>query len=364
MLETQIAIIGAGPIGLELAIALKCMGVDYQQFDAGQVGQTIHGYPLQTRFFSSPERIALAGVPLHNDDQTKATREQYLTYLRSLVEQFDLDIHTYQRVTAIERDADTGTFTLTIDRRGREYTCRARYVVCTIGDMHGPRRLDIPGEDLPHVSHYFDDPHRYFRQKLLIVGGRNSAVEAALRCHRIGAEVTLSYRRSDFDAKAIKYWLLPELKSLIKHGHIAFHPHTVPTHITQQHVTLCPTVPCDSPNDHADSHDGDHDARFDVEADFVLLLTGYVMDPSLLVAAGVELVGENRAPNVDMQTMETNVPGLYVAGTAAAGTQVRFRLFIENCHQHVNRIVRAITGEAPPPQSVNPVAKQFDLPES
>ncbi len=368
MLDAEVAIIGAGPIGLELAIALKRLGVSYLQFDAGQVGQTITWYPKQAQFFSSPERIAVAGVPLHNTDQTKATREQYLTYLRSLVEQFDLDIHTYERITAIHRNADpksddagTSTFTLQTDRRGEQRTYQTRYVVCAVGDMHGPRQLNIPGEDLEHVSHYFDDPHRYFRQRLLIVGGRNSAVEAALRRHRVGAQVSIAYRRPEFDAKSIKYWLLPELKSLIKHKHIVFHPCTVPTRITNDHVTLAPSQHEDC-SDPSSAHG--NGAPFQVEADFVLLLTGYRMDPSLLVDAGVELVGENQAPNVDMKTMETNVPGLYVAGTAAAGTQLRFRLFIENCHQHVSRIVRSITGRDVLPGTVNPVAKQFDLPES
>ncbi|MFW6059489.1 MAG: NAD(P)-binding domain-containing protein, partial [Phycisphaeraceae bacterium] len=213
------------------------------------------------------------------------------------------------------------------------------------------------GEDLEHVSHYFEDPHRYFRQRLLIVGGRNSAVEAALRCHRAGAQVSLSYRQPHFDEKSVKYWLLPELKSLIKHQRIDYHPCTTPTRITPDRVTL-------APSGHAACDQSGNGETFDLDADFVLLLTGYVMDSMLLTDAGVELVGENAAPNFDAQTMQTNVPGLFVAGTAAAGTQVRFRLFIENCHPHVHRIARAITGENPPDGCINPVARQFELPES
>jgi len=380
-LDAEVLIIGAGPIGLELAVALKRAGTPYVHVDAGQLGQTVTWYPAQTRFFSSPERIAIAGAPLNNDDQTKATREQYLTYLRSVAQQFDLRINTYERVTAIERDPEAHTFTVTTDRRGDTRAYHVRYVVCAIGDMHGPRKLNIEGEDLPHVSHYFDDPHRYFRQNLLSVGGRNSAAEAALRCHRIGANVTISYRRPEFDSKSIKYWLLPELKSLIKHGHIGFHPCTTPTRITPERVTLAPSnhedcppaesgAPVDVDTDFVlmlcpDTANGAPlNGDTDVDADFVLMLTGYRMDTSLLEAAGVNLVGENNAPDFDMQTMQTNVPGLFVAGTAAAGTQVRFRLFIENCHQHVTRIVRTITGEDPPEGFINPVAKQFDLPES
>ncbi|HEX7010556.1 MAG TPA: NAD(P)-binding domain-containing protein [Phycisphaeraceae bacterium] len=353
VIRTQVALIGAGPIGLELAVALKHMGVDYLHFDAGQVGQTVSWYPHQTRFFSSPERIAIAGVPLVTVDQSKATREEYLAYLRGIVEQFDLQIRTYERVERLERH--DGGFLLHTRRHGQGHTYAAKQVVLAIGDMHRPRRLNIPGEDLEHVSHYFDEPHRYFRQRLLIVGGRNSAAEAALRCHRAGAQVALSYRRPAFDNKSIKYWILPELESLIRHKHIGFFPCTVPQRITPTHVTLGPSDQEGCPAS-ADP--------VDVPADFVLLLTGYVMDSSLLEQVGVELVGENRQPKLDPQTMQTNVPGLFVAGTAAGGTQVRFRLFIENCHPHVTRIIKAITGHTPPTHLVNQTATRFELPEA
>ncbi len=353
--STDVLIVGAGPIGLELAVALKRAGVDFVHVDAGQIAQTITWYPYQTRYFSSPERIAIAGVPLVTPDQTKATREQYLAYLRGVVEQFDLRVRTYERVIHLERAADG--FTVTTDRRGSTRIYHTHRVVLAIGDMHRPRLLNIPGEDLEHVSHYFDEPHRYFRTRLLIVGGRNSAVEAALRCFRAGAEVSVSYRRDGFDEKSIKYWLLPEIRALIKAGKIGFHPRTIPTRITPQRVELVPT-------DASGLADADAGPARKVAADFVLLLTGYEMDTTLFEMAGVELVGENRAPRFDPETMETNVPGLFVAGTAAAGTQHRFRLFIENCHPHVSRITRAITGAAPPAELVNPAAAEYALPES
>lgn len=355
MIETQVAIIGAGPLGLELAAAVKRMGVDYLHFDSGQIGQTVSWYPRQARFFSSPERIAIAGVPLHTVDQSKATREEYLAYLRAVVQQFDLDVRTFERVADIRRD--NGGFLLRTQRGEEEHAYWARYVVLAVGDMHAPRQLHIPGEDLDHVSHYFEEPHKYFRQRLLIVGGRNSAAEAALRCHHAGARVSISYRRPHFDASAIKYWLLPELEALIKHGHIDFHPCTIPQKITPKRVTLAPSR-------HPDCAEMPDVERTEVAADFVLLLTGYVMDTTLFEIAGVELVGENRAPKLDLDTMETNVPGLFVAGTAAAGTQERFRLFIENCHPHIARIVHAITGKLPPADVVNQAARQFGLPES
>ncbi|MDX1683332.1 MAG: NAD(P)-binding domain-containing protein, partial [Phycisphaeraceae bacterium] len=283
----------------------------------------------------------------HTEAQEKASREQYLAYLRSVVEQFDLEIHTFEPVTAIDREAD-GLAVTTDPANGEPRTYQARYVVLAIGDMHRPRRLEIPGEDLPHVTHYFREPHDYFQRRLLIIGGRNSAVEAAIRCDRAGADVAISYRQEAFDESSVKYWLLPELKSLIKAGKIDFYPQTVPTGITPTTVTLANT-------------DGQGEPTT-VAADAVLAMTGYEMDTSLLAGAGVTLEGVNEAPRVDSQTMETDVPGLFVAGTAAAGTQVRFRLFIENCHEHVRRVVHAITGKDAP--RVNPVADDFSLPES
>ena len=339
-------VVGAGPIGLELAVCLKDASVDYVHLDAGQVGQTVAWYPKQTRYFSSPDRIAIAGVPLVTADQTKATREQYLTYLHGVVEQFDLPIHTFEPVTAVKRDPGTGRFAVTSTKQ----TYDAGRVVLAIGDMHLPRRLDIPGEDLPHVSHYFDEPLKYFRQDLLIVGGKNSAVEAALRCARAGARVAVSYRREWFDENAIKYWLMPEIKALIDHGQIAFHPCTVPTAIGDDDVTLAAV--------------DDAGRTTAVPADFVLLLTGYAQDKTLFESADVTLEGENRAPRHDPATMMTDVPNLFVAGTAAAGTQNAFSLYIENSHPHVVKIVESITGSPPPPELVNTAAQTYGLAES
>src|SRR5882724_10142565 len=180
-LDARVAVVGAGPIGIELAVALKRAGVDYLHFDARQIGHTISWFAPQTRFFSSNERIAIAGVPLETADQTKATREQYLGYLRSVVRQFNLRIQTYEPVTIITHEADS----FRLQTAKSEY--RAKKIVLATGGTERPRMLGVAGENLPHVSHYFQDPHTYFGKELLIVGGRNSAVEAALRCHYAGA---------------------------------------------------------------------------------------------------------------------------------------------------------------------------------
>ena len=334
MTRTHTIIIGAGPIGLELAVALKLLGIDYVHLDASQIGHTISWFPRQMRFFSSPQRIAIAGVPLNTPYQEKASREQYLAYLRNIVDQFDLEVNTYERVTSIARQSDQ--FTVRSVCGGGERIYEAQNVVLAIGDLHRPRMLNIEGESLGHVSHYFDEPHPYFRKRLLIVGGKNSAVEAAIRCQNAGAKVAISYRRATFNTDHVKYWLTPEIEMLIKTGKITFYPGTVPAKISSRHVTLAPSGLVDGA------------VGGDVDADFVLLLVGYEMDYSLFERAGVKLSGENRRPQCDRDTMQTNVPGLFVAGTAAAGTQLRFHLFIENCHPHVDKIVRAITGKTPP----------------
>jgi bacillithiol disulfide reductase len=332
------AIIGAGPIGLEVAWALKRDGLEPLHFDAGQIGSTINWWAPGTRFFSSPERIAICGVPLVTPTQDKATREEYLAYLRGVAAQFDLRVRTFERVTAVEPGGPAGPrFTLRTQTAGGPRDHDAFHVIVAIGDMHRPRRLNVPGEDLPHVSHYFRDPHLYFRRRVLVVGGKNSAVEAAIRLYRVEAKVTISYRGAVFDEARIKYWLLPEIKGLIKAGHIRFEPMTIPAAITPQGATMARL-------------DGGAkaQAQFDVPADDVLLLTGYEMDGGLLEGAGVQLAGPQRAPVFNPGTMETNVPGLYVAGTATAGTQQRFRVFIENCHEHGPRIAAHILGGTPP----------------
>ncbi len=330
-----LAIIGAGPIGIELAVCLRRAGVAYLHLDAGQIGHTLSWWPRNTSFFSTTERLAIAGVPIANNHQGRITGEEYLAYLRAVVEQFDLPINSYEPVTELRRDADG--FTLVTAPLAGERRYRVRRVVLAIGDMHHPNRLAIPGEDLPHVSHYFRDPHDYFRRRLLIVGGKNSAAEAALRCWRAGAQVTISYRRATFDAQRIKHWLLPDLEAQIAAGTIGFLPETVPVAITPTHVELARTADGRAIPGTTLRH----------ATDFVLLNTGFHGDQRLLVQAGVELRGPNRVPVFDPETMESNVPGLYLAGTVAAGIQQRYTLFIENCHEHAGKITRAITGQWP-----------------
>lgn len=329
----EVAIIGAGPIGLELAVALKKAGIGYVQFDKGSIGQTMFWWPPQTQWFSSNERIAIAGVPITTTDQRKATREQYLAYLRTVARTFELDVLTHQPVESIQRQGDH--FIITSEHNGRRFTHRAANVVLAVGDTDAPKMLGIPGEDLPHVSHVLGDPHAYFQRKLLIVGGKNSAAEAALRCWHAGVDVTVSYRGDAFDKRSIKAWLLPELIGRIQRREIACHYQTTPVSIEPGKVALQPA-------------DGE---PFDVDADFVLLATGFVADMSLFAQLGVELTGDNQVPTFDERTMATNVPGVYAAGTATAGTQNSYHVFLENCHIHVDRIVAHLQGKPAPSET-------------
>ncbi|HKR67144.1 MAG TPA: NAD(P)-binding domain-containing protein [Thermoanaerobaculia bacterium] len=319
MRHARVAIIGAGPIGLELAVALKQNDIDYVQFDAAQIGATMQWYPLEMLFHSSAERLAIAGVPIQVPDQQKPKREEFLAYLRSVVQQFALEVRTFERVENATR-LDDGTFELHTAAVDGPHVYRVENVVLSIGAMHMPKLLNIPGEELPHVTHYFRDPHTYFGKKLLVVGGRNSAIEAAVRCQRAGAHVTLSYRRDDFDAKSVKFWLLPEIRSMIRDDRVRFLPRTSPVEIRGGTVLL--------------------DNGETIEADFVLALTGYKQDTTLFDMLGVDLQGADRKPLLNEETMETNVRGVFVAGTAVAGSPAeRVRVIVEDCHVHVERIV-------------------------
>jgi len=313
-----IAVIGAGPIGIELAVALKQANIDYVHLDAGPIGTTMTWYPLEMLFHSSADRLAIAGVPIQIPDQQKPKREEYLAYLRAVAQQFALDIRLYERVEHARRLLD-GTFELQTPKG----TYRADKVVIAIGAMHAPRLLGIPGEDLPHVSHYFHEPHAYFGTRVLVVGGRNSAVEAAIRCQRAGANVTVAYRGQEIDP-SVKFWLLPEIRGMIRDGRVQFLPRTVPVEIRARSVVF--------------------DSGDEQPFDFVLLLTGYRQDPTLFEMLGVDLQGDARKPRYDETTMETNVPGVFVAGTAISGSpEERVRVIVEDCHVHVPRIVNALT---------------------
>lgn len=324
--QAEIIIVGAGPIGLELAVHLKRNGVDYIHLEAKQIGDTIANWPPQTQFFSAPERVALAGIPVHSPNQQSLTGEMYLSYLRGVVEQAELSIRSYEPVVAAHK-GENGRFHLTTKTRSgkAEYSCSI--LILATGNMNRPRQLGIEGESLPHVAHRLRDPHDYFQKRLLIIGGKNSALEAALRCWRVGAEVALSYRRDAFETSIVKPHLSREIGLLIDKEQIAFYDETIPKRIEPGCVLL---------------EDVDSGEETAVSTDFVLFKVGYEMEMMLYEQLGIQLEGKARKPQFDPNTMQTNVPNLYVCGTAAGGMEKEHELFISTCHEHVEKIIGAL----------------------
>lgn len=349
--QVNTIIIGAGPIGIEVAAALKHNGVDYLHLEAGQIGHSITRWMPMTTFFSSPEWIALCGIPIQSADQRQIDGEGYLAYMRQLVEILELPVRTFERVTEIATlTSDNGTITPTTNspadpatnstdqprfrlttqsRRDGVRHYHTRNIVLAVGNMQQHNRLTIPGVDQPHVTHDLADPHTYFRQRLLIVGGKNSALEAALRCWRAGAIVTVSHRRPQISNRGVLDRIFLEIGLLIKNKQITLLSSTEPVGFGTASATL---------------HHVKTGTEQEIAADFAYLATGFRPDNSLYQQLGVELVGEEQRPQHNPQTLETNTHGVYVAGTATAGNQPRYTVFITTCHHHAQAIAIAITG--------------------
>lgn len=313
----QVALIGAGPIGLEMAIALKNANISYIHFEKAQAAQMIYNFPPQTRFFSSSERISISGIPIQTLDQQKCSREEYLAYIRTVILQHNLKIHTYTDVTHLEK-LPSGLFQITTPSTHYQ----AHFILLATGGTATPRTLDVPGENLPHVSAKFEDPHKYFRKKVLIIGGKNSAVETALRCYHAYADVTIASRRP-FSPNEIKYWLLPELTARIQRNEIKAHLNCHVTAIRENHTTLS--------------------NKLQIPTDFVIKAIGFNADMSLFKQLNITLSPDDLVPNFNPTTMETNTPNAYVLGTAIGGSQKKYRVFIENTHEHVTKILQDIS---------------------
>ena len=259
--------------------------------------------------------------PCRPSTRGKPLREEYLSYLRSIVQQYDLTIHTYEPVARIDRIK--GGFELLTTRNGRDQLYHARRVVLCTGGTDRPRRLNIPGEDLAHVDHYFRDPHKFFRKRLLIVGGKNSAVEAALRCYQAGALVSISYRRDKLDPTSIKYWLLPEINGLIAAGKITAYFNTIPVEITSGSVSLR-HVP---------------GAEVTTEPfDFVLLLVGYEADMTLLRGAEWSCRATARYPCSTSRRWSPTFPAFTSRAAPSVGrrTNTRFSWRTATCISRVS----------------------------
>jgi thioredoxin reductase (NADPH) len=314
----DLIIVGAGPSGLSAAIAAKQRGLDYQVLEQGTLVDSIYRFPPQMVFFTTPELLEIGGLPFVSPFE-KPTRAEALRYYRRVVDTFDLQIAFEEKVGAIARESD-GVFALeTMSSRGVGRVRHARHVVLATGYYDHPNRLNIPGEDLTHVHHYYSEPHPCYRKRVVIVGGGNSAAEAALEIYRAGGHVTLVHRWPELKS-TIKYWVRPDIENRIKEGSIAARLGACVTEIRPTAVVLA--------------------SGEELAAEAVFLLVGYHPDWDLQVSAGIEL-NDRRAPVYHPETFETNVPGLFVAGGALAGVDTG-TIFIENGRFHGEKIVEEI----------------------
>ena len=321
----DVLIVGAGPSGLATAIACRHHGLDYVVLEQGALVDAIARFPLNMVFFTTPELLEIGGVPLTTPYE-KPTRAEALRYYRKVADAFQLQISLFETVTAVEREGEGDGVVFTVSTRtrlGAERVRQARAVVLAMGYYDRPNRLDVPGEDLPHVSHYYPEPHPYYRRRVLIVGGKNSACEAALDLHRNGAKVTLVHR-GDSLGESVKYWVRPDMENRIKEGSVTAHFNTRVVEIRST-VVVVETA----------------GERREVAADSVLLLTGYRADPAFLRGAGVELDADTLIPRHDPATFETNVPDLFVAGGQLAGVRTG-NIFIENGRFHGEQIANEL----------------------
>ena len=353
----DLVIIGAGPSGLAAAIAAKKHGLDYQVLEQAVLVNSIYRFPPHMVFFTTPELLEIGGLPFVSPND-KPTRAEALKYYRKVVDTFDLQIAFDEQVTSVVRDETEEALELeTRSSRGVRRVRRARSVIFAIGYYDHPVALGIPGEGLPHVSHYFGDPHRHYRQRVVVVGGGNSAAEAALLLYRSGAHVTMVHRRASLK-RTIKYWVRPDIENRIKEGSIAARFSSRLTEIRHASVVVQATPGDASGEDEAARQRelfADADASRaptavtstqtvagleEVPADAVYLLTGYRADSDLLCRAGVRL-DDRQAPIHDPRTFESNVPGIFIAGGAIAGVDTG-TIFIENGRFHGEKIVQVI----------------------
>ena len=318
----DVLIVGGGPAGLAAAIAASRRGLSYVVLEKGTLVNSLLHYPTEMVFFTTPELLEIGGYPFVSPYE-KPTRQEALKYYRKVADAAGLDVHFGEPATTVARRADGGFTVTSQPSAGPAVTRVARSVVIASGAYDMPNRLGVPGEDLPHVSHYYKEPHLYYRRRVVIVGGKNSAAEAALDIFRNGGEVRLVHRGAAM-GDSIKYWVKPDIDNRIKEGSIPARFDTRVVEITPADVVL------DGP-----------DGRVRERADHVLLLTGYRSDTTLLRQAGAAIDETIGAPVHDAETYETTVPGLFVIGACVAGQQSG-RIFIENGRFHGEVVVKQI----------------------
>lgn len=323
MEQAEVLVVGAGPCGLSVGVAAHQARLSCILLDRRTVVSTIERYPLNMTFFSTPEKIEIGGVPFITSNE-KPTRKDGLLYYRRVTEHFGLDARPGEEVTAVRREP-SGGFRVEVARRHDATVYHAANLVFATGYYDWPNPLRVPGEDLPHVSHYFTEGHRHWRQNVVVIGGGNSAVDAALECWRAGARVTLVHLEEGFD-RVVKPWVLPDITNRVKEGSVVPRWKSRVVEITPESVIIEPVA---------------GGPRETLPADAVLAMTGYHANTDLLASLGVPVDRTTGIPAHEESTMMTPVAGCYLAGVMASGNDAN-RLFIENARGHGELIVRDI----------------------
>ena len=326
--DCDLLIVGGGPCGLAAAISAQRAGLRPLVVEAEVICSTIANYPTYVQFFSTAEKLSLGGVPFIVATE-KPTRRDGLAYYRTIVRHFGIPLRQYERVTAVER-GDGGFVVRSRTQAGEERETTAGAVVVATGYFGSPNRIGVPGEDLPHVRHVYREGHEAFLQPVVVVGGGNSAAEAALDLWRSGATVTLVHFGPTFDKK-IKPWVRPDFENRVKEGAIAVRWNARVSAIGGDCVTIT----------------GRGGMTEQLQATRVYLMTGFAPDLALLRQIGVPIDAETGIPAHDPETLETSVPGVFIAGVVVAGYDAN-KVFIENGRYHGDKIVARILGAKPP----------------
>jgi thioredoxin reductase (NADPH) len=317
----EIICIGAGPTGLATAIEAKRTGMRPLVVDKACLCNSIYHYPVNMVFFTTPELLEVGDLPLVCAAE-KPTRGEALKYYRRAAEHYGLDLRLYERVMRVE--GQNGDFTVaTKTEKGIEPKYHAKKIAVATGYYDLPNLLGVPGENLPHVSHYYSEPHAFWNQDVVVIGGKNSAAEAALDLYRNGARVTLVHRNKDLGA-SVKYWVRPDIENRIKAGQVKALFETRVKEITKDEVVI---------------ENGAGEKR--LPARQVFALTGYHPDYAFIESMGVQLDPESRKPKLNPKTLESNVPGIHLAGVVTGGRHTG-EIFIENGRLHGKQIIEGL----------------------
>ena len=313
----DLIIVGGGPTGINVAVAAQKAGLTYIVIEKGVLVNSLYHFPANMTFFSTSKNLEIADIPFISHTE-KPTRREALEYYRRIAESYNLNIRYYEPAVQLRESGQGYELKTTKDRY------HTKNIAVTTGFYDTPRMLNIPGESLPKVKHYYDEAHPYVDQKILVVGGANSACDVALECWQKGAaEVTMAIRSHEIYSR-VKYWIRPNIENRIKEGSITAHFETEVIEITPHSVTL-----------------KNKDRSWTIDNDFVLAMTGYQPDYSLLRLLMVPTTGEYEKPDYNPDTLETTQKGIYVAGVINAGRKTS-ELFIENTRDHGQRIIESI----------------------